>query len=1135
MAAVEDRAAMSIVVLTALPVEYRAVRARLEEPLDVVRVHGSVFETGYLPGVAAQIVLGQSEEGNTAAAVLAGQAIGWFSPRAVFFVGVAGALKDDLQLGDVVVATKVDAVHGAKQQDGGSLARPTTYPMSHELLQVAKRLVAVRDKWQVDRAGVGFRVHLKPIASGQVVLDSRDAPLARELRAHYHDTVAIEMEGAGVAEAAHYSGTVAILVVRGISDRADGRKDEADAAGGQPAAAAHAAEVAYAVIKHWAVGLDIGSTTRTTRGDEAVHAELQAGQVGRFKTGTRASDGLVATIADAVAGRVPPVLRQLPADTALFTGRNDELDRLLALTEHAGYGDSPGTVVVCALEGMGGIGKTALAIRAAHRLAGRFPDGQLFIDLYGFTQGTAPRAPGDALATLLSSLGVPPGQIPADLDARAAFYRDRLAGTRTLILLDNAADEAQVRPLLPAADGCLVLITSRRRLKALDDALPVALDVLAPEEAVALLHKAARLDDRPRDEVLLARAAELCGRLPLALLIAGALLRTGGRAWNLPVLIDHLTARRPGRELAGYGDEARSLQAVFDLSYRTLSEEQRLLFRRLGLLPGPEIDAYAAAALLETDVDEADRLLHRLADHSLLAGAAPGRYRLHDLVRAHACSLAVTLDRGAERQAAQGRLLHYYAHTAQCASAPIARLPRPAPHGPAPAAPDLSDPQAARCWLRTEHPNLQAAHIHANAQDLEGHAIALAAGLAEILQTDGPWTRALEIHEAAAEAAARRQQPTAHAAAMTDLGRMRFQTGEYPGAADALTSAVEVSHQTGDRLGEANALINLGRVRYHTGDIPKAADAFARALEIYCRIGDRLGEANALTDLGYVQHLAGGDARDGDSILRALEIFRRLGNRLGEANALNDLGRVRYLSGDYPGATNAFTRALEISRQLGDRRGEANALNHLGRVRYRTGDYPEAMDADVQALEISRQLGNRLGEANALINLGRLWHATKDYSVAADALARALGIYRRIGARIGESGALNYLGQLRHATGDLPGAAHALAQALEMYRQIGDRTDECWVLTHYATTIAASGNRPRALALYQQALAMNSVLKHPANEALCLVGIGEHHLATGNPAQGIEHLRHALQIYQRIGMRPGIERVTARLALVTDA
>jgi tetratricopeptide (TPR) repeat protein len=826
-----------------------------------------------------------------------------------------------------------------------------------------------------------------------------------------------------------------------------------------------------------------------------------------------------------------PTLRQLPADTALFTGRDGDLDQLLALAGQAGSGGSPGAVVISAIDGMGGIGKTALAIRAAHRLAEGYPDGQLFIDLYGFTQGTAPRHPGDALATLLSSLGVPPGQMPADLAARAALYRDRLAGTRTLIVLDNAADEAQVRPLLPACDTCLVLVTSRRRLKALDDALPLPLDVLPPGEAVALLRKAARLGNHPRDVPLLERAAELCGCLPIALLIAGALLRAGGKAWDLAVLADRLAARQPGRELADYTDGTRSLEAVFDLSYRTLPEDQRLLFRRLGLLPGPEIDAYAAAALLDADANRAGLLLQRLSDHSLLTGAAPGRYRLHDLIRAHARTLAVTLDPEPEREAAQGQLLHYYAYTAQAASLPVARLPRPEPHGPPPAcAPSLAGPEAARAWLRTEYPNLEAAHAHASTHALEGHAVALAAGLAEILQTDGPWTRALEIHQAATAAAARQQQPIARATALTDLGRMRYQTGDYPGAADAHAQALEIYRQTGNRLGEANALTNLGRVWYMREDLPRGADALAQALEIYRQTGHRLGEAGALTDLARVQHLAGAYPGAGDAITRALEIYRQTGNRLGEAGALNDLGRVRHMTGDLPGAADAHARALEISRAIGNRHGEANALNLLGHVRQITGDFVAAADALAQALEISRQTGHRLGEAGALNYLGRVRHATGDYPGAADALAQALEIYRQTGHRLGEAGALNYLGQVRHATGDYPGAADALAQALEILRRMGDRIDECWTLSHYAATIAATGDRPRALALYQQALAMGRELNMPSEEALSLEGIAGHHLATGNPAQGAEHLRQALQIYQRLGMRADIERVTARLA-----
>jgi tetratricopeptide (TPR) repeat protein len=823
--------------------------------------------------------------------------------------------------------------------------------------------------------------------------------------------------------------------------------------------------------------------------------------------------------------------RQLPADTALFTGRGQEFEQLLALVDRARAESSPGTVVISAIGGMGGVGKTALAIRAAHRLAGRFPDGQLFVDLHGFTQGTAPRDPGDALAALLGSLGVSPGRMPADLDGRAALYRDRLAGTRTLILLDNAADEAQVRPLLPAADTCLVLITSRRRLGALDDALPVALDVPALGEAVALLRKAARLDVDAADEPLLERAAELCGRLPLALLIAGALLRSSGKAWDLPVLIDRLAARRPGRELTGYTDENRSLADVFDLSYHNLPDEQRLLFRRLGVLPGPEVDAYAAAALLESDPQEARQLLQRLADHSLLSGASPGRYRLHDLIRAHARTLTAALDPAPERATTQDRLLHYYAHTAQTASLPIARLPRPAPDGPAPAhAPELTNPQAARAWLRAEHPDLQAAHAYASAHALDGHAIALAAGLAEILQADGPWSRALEIHQAAADTAEHERQPAALATALTDLGRTRYQTGDYPGAANTLARALEISRRISDSLVEANALTNLGRVRYLTGDYPAAVDVFAQALEIYHQTGHRLGEANALTNLGYVRHVTGQSSGTDDAIVRALEIFRQLGNRLGETNALRDLGRVRYLTGDHPAATDVFTQALQISREIGDRLGEATALNFLGRVRCVTGDHPGAMDVLTQGLEISRRIGDRRGEGMGLSILGRLRYLTGDLPGAADTLARALEISRRLGDRTDELGALIFLGRVRSATGDLPKAVDASTQALEICRRLGDRVDEAWVLTHYAAIIAATGDHPRALTLYRQALTMSRERNRPTDEAASLEGIAEQHLATGDPVHGTEHLDQALQIYQRLGMRPDIERVTARLS-----
>jgi tetratricopeptide (TPR) repeat protein/DNA-binding SARP family transcriptional activator len=776
---------------------------------------------------------------------------------------------------------------------------------------------------------------------------------------------------------------------------------------------------------------------------------------------------------------------QLPGDTSAFTGREQELSELLGLAVGAG---PPSAVVIWALDGMAGIGKTALAIHAGHQLAERYPDGQMFLDLHGYTQGLTPREPADALATLLQAFGITPQQIPADPGARAALYRDRLAGTRTLLVLDNANSEAQVRPLLPGDGGCLLLVTSRKRLKALDDARALPLDVLPMPDAVALFRHVAGPDRTPPNDPLLEQIATLCGRLPLALRIAAALIRHR-HTWTLTRLADKLRQARP--DLTGFSDGDRNLTSVFNLSYEALGDDQRLLFRRLGLAPGPDTDAYAAAALLDSSLTQAEDLLQDLIDHNLLAEPAEGRYRPHDLIRAHAQTLAVRLDYKSDREAALGRLLHYYAHTAQTASISIARLPRPRPDGPVPAfAPAPRDPDAARAWLRTEYLNLEAAFSHARTHALDRHTIALAAGLGEILQSDGPFTRALEIHRTAAEVAEHQHQPGARAAALIDLGRVRFLTEDVLGAADALAQALEISRRIGNRLGEAAALNTLGRVRYATGDFPGATDALAQALEIY----------------------------------------RQIGNRLGEAAALNTQGQVRFLTGDVLGAADALAQALEISRQIGNRLGEAAALNTLGRVRYATGDYPVAANALTQALKIYRQIGNRLGEAGALTNLGQVHFLSGDVLGAADALAQALEISRQIGNRLGEAAALNTLGRVRYATGNYPVAANALTQALKIYRQIGDHGDKAYALNHYAATITATGDHPRALALYHQALAMNRELHNPNGEAISLEGIAEHYLAAGDPIQGTTHLCQAIEIYRRLGMRADIERVTARLA-----
>jgi tetratricopeptide (TPR) repeat protein len=778
------------------------------------------------------------------------------------------------------------------------------------------------------------------------------------------------------------------------------------------------------------------------------------------------------------------VPRQLPVAVRHFTGRRAELDALTRMLDEAG--ESVGTVVISAIDGMAGIGKTALAVHVAHRLAEKFPDGQLFLDLHGYTRGHPPRTAGEALIWLLRALGVPPQQIPSDSDEAAAIYRQRLADTRTLIVLDNAATEAQVRPLLPGSGSCLVLVTSRRRLRALDDAHSVSLDLLSPPDAVTLLHAVAGAGRIPDDDPHLDEVAGLCGYLPLALRIAASLLRHRP-SWPLEHLAGQL--RDQQQRVTALSDGERELAAVFDLSYTSLAAPHRQLWRRLGLVPGSGVDAYAAAALVESDPVSAAALLEDLVDQNLLAAYAPGRYRLHDLLRAHARSLSET-DPAPEREAAVDRLLHYYAHTAQAASASIARYPRPQPDDPAPAhAPDLADAEPARAWLRVELANLDAAVTHAHTHGLDEHAITLAAGLAEILQVDGPYTRALEIHHIAATAAEILGLRTAQADALADLGHMRAVTGDYPGADDALTRARDIYLTLGTRLGEASALIDLGRVRALTGDLPGADDAMARALDIY----------------------------------------RTLGHHLGEANALNDLGRVRFLTGNFPEADVAHARALELYRLLGHSPGEANALNELGRIRARTGDYSGADDAHTQALEIYRALDHPTGQANALNELGRVRTQTGNYAGADGAHTQALEIYRALGHRAGQAGTLTSLGRVRTLAEDYPGADDALSEALDIYRDLGDRGNEAWALNYYAAALAATGQRPRALENYRQALAMNRELNKPDDAATSLEGIAEHYLATGDRAQGIAYLNQALEIYQSLGIDLDTRRVRERL------
>ncbi len=681
-------------------------------------------------------------------------------------------------------------------------------------------------------------------------------------------------------------------------------------------------------------------------------AAFEAAARGRDLTGGLRDHGMLT-------GGPAAATRTLPRDVASFTGREAEFERLAdAIATAEGSG---GVVGIYAIGGMAGIGKTAFAVKAAHRLAKWFPDGQIFLPLHGHTPGQQPVDPADALASLLQTSGIAPAGIPAGLEARTRLWRDRLAGKKLLLLLDDAVGHQQVRPLLPGTAGSLVLVTSRRRLTALEDAQAISLDTLPPDEAARLLVRlAARQDLGPEDGPVHA-IARLCGFLPLAIgMLAGQLRHHP--AWTAAGLASDLVSTHD--RLGMMQAENLSMAAAFDLSYQELAPERQQTFRRLGLHPGTDFDAHAAAALDDIDVTIARGRLEALYDQYLLTEPAHGRYRFHDLIREHARALA---DRNplSEREAAVDRLLDYYLYTARAADS---HLPRRTPAVmPAAAfaqptyAPDLKGQEDAITWMGADRLNLHSAVGHAVTHNRPGHAIAIPAAMHGFLSSQGHWYQARALHELALDAARHAGNRDAEAGALTDLGDTQHLTGDYPAAIASLGQALELYRDRNDQLGEAGALSLLGDVQYSMGDYAAAAMSSTQALELYRHQEDRLGEARVLGLLGEIQQATGNYAEAIASLTHALELHRDLRNHVREAVALTYLGKVQYLTGHYPAAAASLTRALKLHRDPGHRLGEANALTQLGALQCLTGDYPAATASLTRALELHRDLWTSAG------------------------------------------------------------------------------------------------------------------------------------------------------------------------------
>jgi tetratricopeptide (TPR) repeat protein/transcriptional regulator with XRE-family HTH domain len=671
-----------------------------------------------------------------------------------------------------------------------------------------------------------------------------------------------------------------------------------------------------------------------------------------------------AAVGEPVAQPTPPtntppvheVPAQLPMDVPAFAGRSRELARLDAVL--TGMSERPGAVVISALLGTAGVGKTALAIHWAHRVADRFPDGQLYINLRGFDPGGQAMRPAEAIRRFLDGLGVAPQRIPADLDAQAALYRSLLARRRVLVVLDNARDAEQVRLLLPGASGCLVLVTSRHQLPGLvaaEAAHPITLDLLTETEAHQLLTGRLGVDRLAAEPAPASEIIARCARLPLALAVVAARAATYP---GFPLATLAAELRKAGAGLDAFaGDDGAGddVRAVFSWSYRTLTDDAARLFRLLGLHPGPDITADAAASTTGLPAAEVRPLLAQLAHAHLITEHVPGRYTLHDLLRAYAAELAHAHDNEDERRAALHRMFDHYLHTARTAKRLLSpqRDPiTPVPARPGVAAENLADHEDALAWCTAEHQVLLAIIRRAADAGFGTHTWQLAWTLSDFFAWRGHW------HD---------QIATQHI-------------------------ALDTTRRLADHLGQAHAHNALGGGYAWLSRYDDAHTHLRHALHLFDQLDDRIGQAHTQLRLSWVFDRQGRHKESLFHACQALELYQEDEYPAGQAMALNNLGWLHTQLGDHQRALTYCRQALALTQQIGDRSGQAVTWDSLGYAHHGLGHHRDAIACYQNSLGLSRDVGNRYYEADIAARLGDTHHAAGEPAAARDAWHYALTI-----------------------------------------------------------------------------------------------------------------------------------------------
>jgi tetratricopeptide (TPR) repeat protein/SAM-dependent methyltransferase len=741
-----------------------------------------------------------------------------------------------------------------------------------------------------------------------------------------------------------------------------------------------------------------------------------------------------------VKGVVPHLL---PAAVPGFVGRKGELAALRKLIEQPG-----GTAVIAAIGGTAGVGKTALAVHWAHQVADEFPDGQLFLNLRGFDPSRAPVRPADAVRVFLDALDVRADRLPQSEEGQLGLYRSLLTGKRMLIVLDNARDAAQVRPLLPGAATCRVIVTSRNELaglSAIEAARPLMLDVLTGDEARELLWQRLGAERVSADPDAAARIARSCARLPLALCVAAA--RASARP-DLPLAqVAAALARGSGLFApAGGGDPAADVRSVFSWSYEQLEEGAARVFRIAALHPGASFDQYAVAALAEISAGEAERGLEMLTQTCLVRQAGPSRFSLHDLLRSYAREQAEAKHDEQDRRAAMTRLLDFYL---QAATAAVSALFPAERHylntvvtPPAVAAPAPTTRAQAVAWLDAERDSLVAVTGYAAGHGWPRHAIQWSAILYRYL----------------------------------DIGR------HYPDALAIHGSGLQAARRCGDQAAEGDIMRRLGVVRMRQRLYQQAASCYRQSLALHSAIGNRKGMSSVLGDLGFVEFLQG---HDGDAIAhlqQALTLNRESGDRKGQAHVLSSLGFAESRRGRCQQAAEYLRLAYGLFRDVGDPIGQVHALGNLGDAELRQGLLEEATSHLNRALTLCRQAGDHNNEADLLALLGDAEFRRGRFQHATAHLRQALDLCRQTGDLSTQAAVLNTLGEVLFASGEITDARRRHASALVAANQAGEIYEQARAHDGIATACQAEGNQQQAIRHWKKALGIYAGFGAPEAE-----------------------------------------------------